>query len=310
MSRKLRNSLLASAALLAFGVTSFAQETTTTTTTTMKKDVVVNSDGSYSVIEYPVNKEVTVNLLPSTAIAGGKGVARIARSANGTKVYFDVNGVPSDMSNVYAYAIDPSGTPTLLGPINFANGVGKAEFTTPMNQFMLVLSPEQNLSSWDNSATYAFRSDAPQGFAIVPRRITSTTKAVAGATEVGSAYDVPMLGVPKFNGKTTEVRVKFSGDLAGLDGKAYLKPEGGKTSIKMRFGDMRKVPTNKRFILWASGSDGTFTKIGQVVNSGSRDEAEIRGETAMNDFGLLLTLEDVEVDRPTSRTWSAFTVNP
>jgi hypothetical protein len=311
MSRWFRNTLLATAAVGALGTVSIAQTTTTTTTTTQKQ-VVTNPDGSYSVIEYPVNKDVTVNLLPSSGITGVRGMAHVRRSANGTHVMFDLNGAPADWSNVYAYAIDPSGNPTLLGPVTFTNGTGRAEFTTPMNQFMLVLSPEQSLSGWNDTSTYYLRSDAPQGYAIVPRRITSSggTKAVAGATDVGSAYDVPMLGIPKFNGKTTEVRVKFSGELSGLDGKAYLKPEGGKTSIKMRFGDMRKVPANKRFVLWATAPDGSYTKIGQVVNTPSRDESEIRGETALSDFGLLLTLEDVDVERPTSRTFSVFSVNP
>jgi len=307
MSKWFRNTLLALTVVLAFGTASIAQTTTTTTT---QKKVITNPDGSYTVIEYPVNKEVVVNLSPASTITGAKGMAHVVRTADGTKVLFDLNGAPTDWSNVYAYAVDPSGTPTLLGPITFTNGIGKAEFTTPMDQFMLVLSPEQTLSAWSDTAPYYFRSEAPKGYAIVPRRVTSTTKAVARADDVGSTYDVPMLGVPKFNGKTTEVRVKFSGELSGLDGKAYLKPEGGKTSIKMRFGDMRKVPTNKRFVLWATSPDGTYTKIGQVVNTPSRDESEIRGETALSDFGLLLTLEDVDVERPTSRTFSVFSVNP
>jgi hypothetical protein len=309
MKKWFRNALLASGAVLALGIVSIAQTTTTTTT---EKKVVVHPDGSYSVIEYPVNKEVTVNLMPSTTVKGARGMARVMRSADGTKVVFDLNNAPADWSNVYAYAVDPSGTPTLLGPITFSNGTGKAEFTTPLNQFMLVLSPEENLSAFGDTSTYYLRSDVPQGYAIIPRRITSSggTKAVAGADSVGSTYDVPMLGVPKFNGKTTEVRVKFNGELSGLDGKAYLKSEGGKTEIKMRFGDMRKVPANKRFVLWATAPDGTYTKIGQVVHTGSRDESEIRGETALADFGLLLTLEDLDVTQPTSRTFSTFQVNP
>jgi hypothetical protein len=304
MSKWFRNALLASAAVLTLGTVSFAQDVKT------EKKVVVHPDGSYTVIEYPVNKDVTVNLLPATTVTGAKGIAHVLRSANGTKVMFDLSGAPADWTNVYAYAIDPSGTPTLLGPITFANGVGKAEFSTPMNQFMVVLSPEQNLSTWNDTSTYYFRSDVPQGYAIVPRRITGDTNAVARADNVGSTYDVPMLGVPKFNGKTTEVRVKFDGELSGLDGKAYLTPQGGKTEVKMRFGDMRKVPLNKRFVLWATGPDGTYTKLGQIINTGSRDEGEIKSETALADFGLLLTMEDTDAAQPTGKTFSVFRVNP
>ena len=271
------------------------------------KKVVVNPDGSYSVIEYPTNKEVVVTLLPSDGVSS-TGTARVMRTTAGTKVFFDVAGAPADWKNVYAYAVDPTGSTTMLGPIEFSNGVGKAEFTTPMDKFMLVVSPAEGLTNYNPTTTYVFRSDVPKGYAIVPRAITDTTKAVAGSQPVASSYEVPMLGVPKFNGKTTEVRVNFQGDLKGLEGKAYLKPKGGKTTIKMRFADMRKAPMNKRFVLWASAPDGSYTKLGQVINTGARDEGEIRSETAMADFGLMLTVEDLDVDRPTSTIYSPFTV--
>ncbi|MBA3769880.1 MAG: hypothetical protein H0X08_05195 [Blastocatellia bacterium] len=303
------------------------------------KKVVANPDGSYSVIEYPADKEVVVTLLPRDGVSS-TGTARVMRTAAGTKVFFDVAGAPADWKNVYAYAVDPTGSTTLLGPIEVAGGVGKAEFTTPMDKFMLVVSPAGDLTNYSPTTTYVFRSEVPKGYAIVPRAITDTTKAVASSQPVASStdttkvvassqpvasstdttkvvassqpvassYEVPMLGVPKFSGKTTEVRVNFKGDLQGLEGKAYLKPKGGKTTIKMRFADMRKAPLNKRFVLWASAPDGSYTKLGQVINNGTRDEAEIRSETAMADFGLMLTLEDVDVDKPTSTIYSPFTV--
>jgi len=40
------------------GAAAFAQVVT-------KKEVVVNPDGSYSVVEYPVGREVMVNLVPT-----------------------------------------------------------------------------------------------------------------------------------------------------------------------------------------------------------------------------------------------------
>ena len=90
-----------------------------------EKKVIVNSDGSYSVIEYPVGKEVVVNLVPTTGVTS-TGNARVVRTANGTKVFFDLTGAPADWKNVYAYAVDPSGTTSLLGPIQFTDGMGKA----------------------------------------------------------------------------------------------------------------------------------------------------------------------------------------
>jgi hypothetical protein len=308
MSKKLLTLSIGAVLSVSAAGTAFGQTTTTTTTTT-KSQVVQNADGSYSVIEYPVGKEVMVNLAPGTTVVGSKGMAHIMRSADGTKVAVDLSGVKGDTTSLYAYAVDPAGTPTLLGPVTLTNGTGRAEFTTPMDKFMVVLAPTESMSSYDPTTVY-YRSEVPQGYAIVPRVQTSTLKAVASAEQVGSTYEVPLLGVPKMGGKTTEVRVKFSGDLQGLDGKAYLKPENGKTSIKMRFGDMKKVPMNKRFVLWASAPDGTYTKLGQVINSGGRDESEIRTETALTDFGLFLTMEDTDVTTPTSRTYSTFTYTP
>ncbi|HEY0460181.1 MAG TPA: hypothetical protein VGC97_13670 [Pyrinomonadaceae bacterium] len=292
-----------------------AQDTTktTTTTTTTKTAVVQNADGSYSVIEYPVGKEVTVQLNPNN-LPGATGSARVMRSANGTKIWMDLTGVTGDTKSFYAYAVDPMGMPTLLGPVTITNGVGRAEFSTPMNQFMLVLSPNEGVTSFSGDTPVTFRSAVPSGYAVVPIAATSSggQKAVATSTEVASTYEVPLLNVPSFErDKDKEIRINFSGDLSGLKGKAYLSPtKGGVTKIKMRFDEMKNVPANSRFVLWASSPDGKYTKLGQVINNGKREESEIRSETALTDFGLFVTVESTDVELPTSRTYSVFSVTP
>jgi hypothetical protein len=45
-----------------------AQENRTTTTTTQTTQTVQNADGSYTVIQYPADKEVIVDLTPGTLI--------------------------------------------------------------------------------------------------------------------------------------------------------------------------------------------------------------------------------------------------
>ena len=299
MSKKFIAALAVFALVSIFSVTSSAQDTAT--------KVVKNADGTYTVIEYPVGKEVSVTLLPSSTLTGAKGVARVMRSADGTKVWLDVSGVPADTKTFYAYAVDPAGVPTLLGPVTFESGVAKAEFATPMNQFMVVLSPNETMTAYDPTSA-VFWSEVPTGYAVVPRRMTGNDKAVATAVPASGMYDVPLLGVPGFGDNTTEVRMKFTGELQGLDGKAYIDPKGGKTQVKMRFGDMRKAPLNKRYVLWAASPDGKYTKLGQVVSTGKQDEGEIRSETALRDFGLFVTVEDTDAERPTSRTYTTFTV--
>jgi len=301
MNKKL--SVLLSALVLAMCSTiALAQGTTAT-----KTKVVANPDGSYSVIEYPVGKDVVVNLVPGASIPG-KGTVHVMRTANGSHVVFDMSGVPADVTSYYAYAVDPSGAATYLGPLTFTGGVAKTEFDTPLSQFMVVLSPNEGLTTIDPTTAVMFRSDVPSGYTIVPRRVVGDTSARAVANTSG--YNVPVLNVPSFGDKTRELKIKFNGDLQGLEGKAYLSYKKGGTRVKMHFDDMNKVPKGQRFVLWAAAPDGTYTRLGQVLNSGKKDEAEINTTTALNDFGLFMTVENADVTVPTGTVWSTFSVTP
>lgn len=284
---------------------------TTTTTTTMKTDVVQNSDGTYSVIEYPVGKEVIVDFTPTDKAMTAKGMARVMRTGEETTINFDLSGLDAT-SSYYAYAVDPAGNATFLGPITAENGVAKTSFKTPSNQFMLVLSPTEGLTSISKDTSVAFRSAVPKGFAVVNNRATTTVaegKQVAESQAVDSTYEVPLLGISGFKKGETEIRVNFSGDLEGLKGKAYIdSSKQGVSKIKMRFDDMKMAPKDKRYVLWAVSPTKEYTKIGQVINTGKRQESEIRGETALKDFGLFVTVEDKDVLQPTSRTFSVFTL--
>jgi len=303
MSKKF--SVIATFVVLAIGtLVAYGQDTTATT-----KKVVVNPDGSYTVIEYPVGKDVMVNLVPAASIAG-KGMVHVRRTDTGSHVIFDMSGVPATVTSYYAYAVDPSGATTLLGPVTFTNGVAKAEFDTPLNQFMVVLSPTEGLTTYDPTTAVMFRSEVPAGYTVIPRKVAGDTKAVAVATTTApSGYNVPVLNVPSFGEKTRELKIKFAGDLNGLEGKAYLtRKKGAATKVTMKFDDMNKVPKGKVFTLWASSPDGQYTKLGQVLNSGKKDEAEIKSETTLDDFGLFMTVEDAVVTIPTSTIYSPFTV--
>lgn len=280
---------------------------------TKKTEVVQNPDGTYTVIEYPLDKEITVDLTPITTVTGSKGLARVLRAANGTKVIVDLSGVPTTTSNMYAYAVDPTGVPTLLGPITIKDGIAKTEFTTPLNQFMLVFSPTEGLTVLDTATPIFYRSALPTGFAVVPRRVSEDRVVAVGPSVVSretATYDVPLLNVGTFGDKEREVKLKFTGELDGLEAKAYIAKKKGITTVKMLFDDMNKVPKNKRFTLWTYSADGKYVKLGSVINSGKRDEAAIKSETALDDFGLFITAEDADVPIPTSRIYSVFTYTP
>ena|ERR1700682_4596356 len=299
-----RISLLAAAALLIFSMaTLIAAQTTTTTTvtpTTVTKTI-QNADGTYTVIEYPVGKETIVNLDPVTIT--GKAVATILRDDNGTRIKLNLTGVPNDVTALNLYAVDPSGVITSLGPITITNGLGTLEATTPLNRFMLVASPERALTTYDPNTKIFFRSVVPDGFAVIPHTVVpvgETVGATAAAT-VANAYTVPMLNIPAYKkGDETKIKVNFTGVMSGARANVFIEPHRGKTTeIKMRFHDLKEAPKGQTYILWAVSPDNQFQKLGQIVNVKNRNEAEINANTALPDFGLLLTMEDVGVVKNT-----------
>ena len=105
MSKHVTSVLAAVILTLALSTLAFAQVTTTTT-----KTVVQNPDGTYTVIEYPAKKEITLNLTP-VAIQGAKGVATILRDDDGTRIKLNLTNVPADVTSMTVYAVDDTGAP-------------------------------------------------------------------------------------------------------------------------------------------------------------------------------------------------------
>src|SRR5215510_12155577 len=154
------------AATLTLALAAIALAQTTTTTVTQKK-AVQNPDGTYTIIEYPVKKEVTVNLTPIN-VTGAKGVATILRDDDGTRIKLNLTGVPADMTAMTLYAVDEKGVITALGPVAITDGTGTLMATTPLSKFMLVTSPEPSLTAYDANTKVIFRSAVPEGFTVIP----------------------------------------------------------------------------------------------------------------------------------------------
>jgi GH15 family glucan-1,4-alpha-glucosidase len=110
MSKHVSSVLAAVILTLALSALAFAQETTTTVTKTVQ-----NPDGTYTVIEYPVKKEITLNLTP-VSIQKAKGVATILRDDDGTRIKLNLTDVPADVTALTLYAVDDTGAITALGP--------------------------------------------------------------------------------------------------------------------------------------------------------------------------------------------------
>ena len=309
MSKHVRSALAAIALTLALAAVALGQTTTTTTT---EKKVVQNPDGTYTIVEYPVKKEITVALNPVN-ITGATGVATILRDDDGTRIKLNLANVPADVTALTLYAVDEKGVVTALGPVAISNGIGTLAATTPLSKFMLVASPEAALTAYDPTTRIIFRSVVPEGLAVIPfsrsaegERVAATTApaAVVAPTTAPAAvvapqtaavtYTAPMLGVGTFKkGDETKIKVDFTGPLAGARANVFLEPKsGGPTKVEMKFHDLKQAPAGKRFVVWAVGANGEYVKIGEITNLGTKNEAEIKSEVALADFGLLLTMEE------------------
>jgi hypothetical protein len=308
---------------LALAAIALAQTTTVTKT-------VQNPDGTYTIIEYPVKKEVTLNLTPVNVV-GAKGVATILRDDDGTRIKLNLTNVPADMTAMTLYAVDDAGTVTPLGPVAIANGTGTLTATTPLSKFMLFASPESELTAYDPNTKVFFRSAVPEGFTVIPMHRTgdekvaavgapvsataqTTTTTTPGAvvqsssgttvvvpmTETRTTYSAPLLNIPAYKtGDDTKIKVDFTGALTGARANVFITPrKDGPTEVKMRFHELKEAPAGQSFILWAVSPDNKYIRLGQIVNTGGRNEAEIRSEVPLPDFGLIVTLESAVGEMP------------
>lgn len=321
MSKHISSVLAAVILTLALSALAFAQTTTTTVTKTVQ-----NPDGTYTVIEYPAKKEITLNLTPVT-IQKAKGVATILRDDDGTRIKLNLTDVPADVTAMTLYAVDDTGAITALGPVAISNGVGTFSTTTPLNKFMLVASPEE-LTAYDANTKVFFRSAVPEGLAVIPvssnpsgdkvAAVTAPTTAettvvqTPTGTQVAAAtYTAPLLNIPAFKkGDETKIKVDFTGALTGARANVFIEPKKGKTEVRMRFHELKEAPAGQHFIVWAVGADGSYQKLGEVVNTGGQNEVEIKSETVLPDFGLVITQEGSIVAKPVGPAVATITIVP
>jgi len=335
MSKHIWRVLGAAILTLAISAIALAQETTTTTV----KKAVQNPDGTYTIIEYPVKKEVVVNLTPVN-VTGAKGVATILRDDDGTRIKLNLTDVPADLTAMTLYAVDDKGVVTALGPVAITNGTGTLAASTPLSRFMLFASPEPAQTAYDTNTKVLFRSAVPEGMAVVPltsaegEKVAATTEPTAkttttttpGAvvsspsgttivvpmTETKTTYSAPLLNIPAYKkGDDTKIKVDFSGALSGARANVFITPrKDGPTEVKMRFHDLKEAPAGQKFIVWAVSPDNKFTKLGQIVNTAGRNEAEIRSEVPLPDFGLVVTMESADADMPGGPTVGTIHIVP
>jgi len=206
---------------------------------------------------------------------------------------------------------------------------------------MLFASPESALTAYDANTKVLFRSAVPQGFTVIPltsaagetvaavgtptaqTTVTTTpgavvttpsgnTTVVVPMAETKTTYTAPLLNIPAYKkGDDTKIKIDFTGALTGARANVFIEPhKGGATEVRMRFHDLKEAPQGQRFILWAVSPDNKFVKLGQVTNVPGRNEAEIKSETTLPDFGLVVTMEGAEGDIPIGPTVGTITIVP
>jgi hypothetical protein len=294
MSKRLIAVLGAALLLFSLAVVSSGQVPTTTVT---KTETIQNPDGTYTIVEYPVGKETIVTLSP-VGITGATGTATILRAADGTTIRVNLTSLPADLTALNLYAVDPTGAVSLLGPIEVANGAGTFTATTPLSRFMLFTAADGTLTAYDTNTKVFFRSAVPQGFTIIPLSGAAgeTVAAVAAPT---SDYTVPMLGIATFKkGDDTKLKLDFSGPLEGARANVFIDhKKANRTEVRMRFHELKDAPAGQAYTLWAVSPDNQFQRLGTVVNVKAQNEAEIKSNVSFNDFGLLLTTEDLTASK-------------
>jgi hypothetical protein len=131
-------------------------------------------------------------------------------------------------------------------------------------------------------------------------------------TETQTTYTAPLLNIPAYKkGDETKIKVDFTGALQGARANVFITPhKGGSTEVNIRFHDLKEAPAGQSYIVWAVGPDNTFTKLGQIVNRKDRNEAEIKSEVALADFGLIITMESAVGAMPVGPAVGTITIVP
>lgn len=265
-------------------------------------------DDTWTVIEYPEGQEVVVELR-SQSTPEAKGSARVLRNGNEVTIVIVVNGLGDEDGTQHVYLVDSMGNASLLGDLPLADGAGTLEAKTALSKFMLVLSPQDELTAIGTETKVALRSSIPNGFTTVAKEKsdeavdvasnTTETQMEPSSTEIPD-YDVPLLNIESLKrGSNTMLKATFSSGFGGTRANIEIKPQkSGPTQIKMRFINLKEPPDGTQYLLWQMAPDNTYTLLGHLTKAAKKNETIISAETSMADFGLFITFENAEANVP------------
>jgi hypothetical protein len=299
------------ALLLSFTEAAQAQDTKTTSAT--QTTAVQNADGSWTVVAYPTDREVEVELTPVAATAGAAPRVKVRHMTDGTEITVDPANFVGSNQKLNLYVVDPEGKTTLLGPITTTSSI-PVTFKTDLDKFMLVVSPESNLTQYSPNTSATYRSAVPAGLAVIPvvrKGLGPNAPRGEKVASVAAPYNsVPMLGIPTLPvKKETELKVNFTDPTIAPRANFFITPNfnnQGRTRVKAKFHELSMVPTDMYLTLWAVSPDGQFWRIGSARNKGNPNVATIDSDknntnVPFTDFGLFMTIEPTDTaTSPTS----------
>ena len=123
---------------------------------------------AWTVIEYPLDRQVVVDLTPTEAMPEAKGTAKVTRDGEKTTIQVEISGLTGDTTSYTLYAVDHTGKVASLGAISVSDGSGVLVAETSLHKFMLALSPEADLTAINAETRVILRSAVPSGFEVVP----------------------------------------------------------------------------------------------------------------------------------------------
>jgi hypothetical protein len=269
-------------------------------------------DNAWTVIEYPDGQEVEVALLPATS-TDAKGTARVKRTGNDVSIHLEVSGLPEDSSAHQVYLVDSMGNATMLGTLTVSDGSGTLDATSALQKFMLVISPDADLTTIGSEIKVVLRSAVPSGFNVVAKETpaeavsaepTTTNSETETPVAESPEYDIPLLGVGSLRpGATMNGRAMFAGGFEGTRASIAVKPQKNRpTQIKVRLTNLKQPPEGMQYLLWEINADNSYSLLGRLT-PGKKNETKIDATTASSDFGLFITTESAE-GNPTSPTGS------
>lgn len=245
----------------------------------------------FSVLNDPARTEVRVPFSFYSPLEGF-GTVTIRRDKSVTNIRLNFRSLPSNLHNVYVYAVDLTGKLSRLGLVKITKGFGAFSATVPLARFILLTSPMANLTRYAPGVKIFSQTTILEESALVQLQAATGERVYSPGmpVPVRASYTVPMLDIPKINPSgETAFKIKFA-DGVHPQTSIKLQKSGNRTEIKLHFRGLQEPQKEKKYILWAVSSKNQFQRLGEI---GIMDgEASIESNSAFPDFGLLITSED------------------